>query len=82
MQSLKLLGRGKTMAIVAHRLATVQDCDRIFVLDRGQVVEEGTHSELMTSPVGLYRKMWETQKEATTRVPLEKQEEHDDQKLL
>lgn len=62
------LGKGRnTTVIVAHRLATVQDCDVIFVLDKGVVVEKGSHVALMYSPVGLYRKMWETQKEATTR---------------
>ena len=40
-------GRGRTTLVVAHRLSTVQAADRIFVLDRGSVVEEGTHEELV-----------------------------------
>ena len=39
--------REKTMLIVAHRLATIKDCDKIIVLDKGEIIEEGTHSELL-----------------------------------
>jgi ATP-binding cassette, subfamily B, bacterial len=50
-------GRGRTVITVTHRLASVANADRIFVLERGQVVEQGTHEELLRTQ-GLYYRLW------------------------
>jgi ABC-type multidrug transport system fused ATPase/permease subunit len=54
------LMRGRTTFVIAHRLATVQRADRVLVLDRGQVVEQGPHPELLARQ-GLYRELFELQ---------------------
>lgn len=52
--------RNKSMLIIAHRLATVKNCDFIIVLDQGQIVEQGTHEELLEKQ-GQYYRLWEMQ---------------------
>ena len=51
---------GRTMLIVAHRLSTIKDCDRIIVIDDGKVIEEGTHDELLVKK-GRYYSLWQLQ---------------------
>ena len=52
--------RQKSMLIIAHRLTTVKNCDRIIVLDKGEIVEQGTHEELLAKQDYYYR-LWELQ---------------------
>ena len=57
-RSLRQLSGRCTLIVIAHRLETVVDADRIAVLDRGRIVEQGTHAELLASPDGRYAAMW------------------------
>ena len=58
--ALALAGEGRTVLTIAHRLSTVADADRIVVLDAGQVVEEGSHAELLARQ-GRYASLWARQ---------------------
>lgn len=53
--------RGMTTIIIAHRLSTIRMCDRIYVMDKGRIVESGTHQELMGKQDGYYRGLYQAQ---------------------
>ena len=53
--------QGKSSIIISHRFSTVRRADRIFVLDKGKIVEEGSHEELMQLDKGVYRELFEIQ---------------------
>jgi ATP-binding cassette subfamily B protein len=54
------LMRGRTSFVIAHRLSTIRDADKVVVIDRGEVVEEGTHEELLARH-GFYRRLYVSQ---------------------
>jgi ATP-binding cassette subfamily B protein len=60
-QALESLMKGRTSIIIAHRLATVRAADQIFVLKEGELVESGTHAELVERENGVYRTLSEMQ---------------------
>ncbi|MFZ3011898.1 MAG: ABC transporter ATP-binding protein [Minisyncoccia bacterium] len=59
--ALKTLIKGKTTIVIAHRLSTIREMDRIIVLQKGKIVEDGAHEELITKGDGLYKKLWDLQ---------------------
>ena len=69
-QTLRGVGRGEghtppTMIVVSHRVSALAHCDRIIVLDKGRLIDEGHHSELIKRP-GLYAEAWKKQSDQAT----------------
>ncbi len=62
LESLKQVAEKHTTLVIAHRLSTIIDADKIVVLDKGKVVEEGTHQDLLEKD-GLYAHLWQLQQE-------------------
>ncbi|MBG9579826.1 multidrug ABC transporter permease, partial [Bacillus thuringiensis] len=61
-QALEVVKKGRTTFIIAHRLSTIKSADQIIVLDRGTILEKGSHDELMKKR-GRYYDMYKTQME-------------------
>ena len=59
-KSITQLMQGKTVLVVAHRLSTLVDMDRLLVFNKGSIVEDGTHKQLI-SKGGYYKKLWDAQ---------------------
>jgi ATP-binding cassette subfamily B protein len=69
-QALDRLVEGRTTFAIAHRLSTLQAADRLVVLEKGKLVEQGLHSELVDKPGGVYAKLHKTQVEMASTVGL------------
>jgi len=74
--ALNQVSEGRTTLVIAHRLSTVIDADEILVLDRGQIIERGRHSELLAQG-GHYAAMWNKQREAAAALQKLKEVESD-----
>lgn len=59
--ALKKLMEGRTTLVVAHRLSTIQNMDRILVFSKGRIIEDGSHSELIANKDGVYYELWKEQ---------------------
>ena len=62
MQEIQALAKTKTVILISHRLANVVDADKIYVLDQGNLVQSGSHEQLLAEK-GVYAKLWDTQQE-------------------
>lgn len=60
MSNIDTIAKGRTMLMIAHRLSTVRDCDAIIVIDKGRIIEAGSHDELMKRN-GAYSKLYHAQ---------------------
>src|SRR5690606_4486297 len=60
-QSLAELSQGRTTLVIAHRLATIVNADRIIVIEDGRIAEQGSHAELISHNNGRYRKFYADQ---------------------
>ncbi|KAF1052975.1 MAG: Toxin RTX-I translocation ATP-binding protein [Stenotrophomonas maltophilia] len=60
-QNMQAICKGRTVIIIAHRLSAVRDAHRIVVMDRGQIVEQGSHSELLAHQAGHYSRLYRLQ---------------------
>lgn len=60
-ETIDAYSEGLTTIIIAHRLSTIRRCDQIFVMERGKILESGTHTQLMSKPGGYYRGLYQAQ---------------------
>ena len=59
--AINLVSKNKTTIIIAHRLSTLKDVDRILVFENGKIIEDGNHAELLSKDEGYYKKLWDSQ---------------------
>jgi ATP-binding cassette subfamily B protein len=73
-KALASLMEDRTALVIAHRLSTIQRMDRIVVMDKGQIVQTGTHKELLKDKTGIYAELWAHQSGGYIGVPDEGEE--------
>ena len=60
-EAIERLMHDRTTFVIAHRLSTIRNADRIIVLDRGKIVQDGKHEQLLSQEKGIYKKLYELQ---------------------
>lgn len=68
-ENMRAIVRGRTVLIIAHRLAAVRPCTRIVGMERGEIVEIGSHEELLARKGGLYARLWALQSDQARAEP-------------
>jgi ABC-type multidrug transport system fused ATPase/permease subunit len=80
-EALDRLMKGRTVFAIAHRLSTLKNAHRLMVMDKGEIVETGTHAELMAKEGGIYRNLVEIQNLFARRSPSEEEEQEEEDSL-
>ncbi len=65
-KNMAAISKNRTVFIIAHRLSTVRTCDRIIVIEKGRIIEQGSHNDLLTRPDSRYGYLWNCQMNGET----------------
>ena len=69
--ALDVLSQGRTTIMIAHRLSTLRNADKLIVIENGKMVEHGTHKELLGAKDGVYNKLYRLQSEALKTIGID-----------